>query len=63
MKILDRIAIILLVIGGLNWGTIGIADFNMIMWVFIAMRMLQHMIYVLIGLAAIWVILRLFIPK
>jgi uncharacterized membrane protein YuzA (DUF378 family) len=58
MKILDKIAVILLVIGGLNWGTVGVADFNMIMWVFITMWMVQHIIYIAFGLAAIWVIIR-----
>ena len=60
MKILDKIAIILLVIAGLTWGTVGVADFNAIMWVFIDMRMIQHVIYTLFGLAAIWVIVRAF---
>ncbi len=54
MKILDSIATILLLIGGLNWGLVGVADFNVIMWVFIAMSAVQHAIYVAIGLAAIW---------
>ncbi len=56
MKILDKLAIILLVIAGLNWGTVGVADFNGFMWIFIDMRLIQHAIYILFGLAAIWVI-------
>jgi len=60
MKILDKIALILLLIGGLNWGTVGVADFNMVMWIFIGMRMVQHVVYILFGLAAIWVIVRTF---
>ncbi len=58
MKVLDKIAMILLLLGGLNWGLVGVADFNVIMWTFIAMSMLQHAIYVSIGIAAIWTIAR-----
>ena len=54
MKILDTIAMILLLFGGLNWGLVGVADFNVIMWVFISVPHMQHFIYILIGLAALW---------
>lgn len=54
MKIIDAIAMTLLVFGGLNWGLVGVADFNIIMWVFIAMYHVQHLIYIAIGLSAIW---------
>ncbi len=57
VKILDTIAMILLLFGGLNWGLVGVADFNIIMWVFIAMPLLQHIIYMCIGAAAIWKII------
>jgi uncharacterized membrane protein YuzA (DUF378 family) len=58
MKILDRIATILILFGSLNWGLVGVADFNIIMWVFIDMHMVQHIIYIAIGLAAIWKIVK-----
>ncbi len=54
MKLCNKIATILLIFGGLNWGLVGVADFNVIMWVFIAQHNVQHLIYILIGLAAIW---------
>lgn len=60
MKILDRLAKILLVIGGLAWGGVGVADFNFIMWIFIAMSRVQHLLYILFGLSALWVIARSF---
>lgn len=63
MKILDRIALILLLIGGLTWGGVGVADFNMIMWVFIAMHTVQHIFYTAFGIAAIWLIVRYFFRK
>jgi uncharacterized membrane protein YuzA (DUF378 family) len=58
MKIIDVIAAILLLFGGLNWGLIGVADFNVIMWVFIAMSNVQHLLYICMGLAALWVIIQ-----
>ena len=42
MKFLNAIAMILLVFGGLNWGMVGVADFNVLMWVFISAPMVQH---------------------
>lgn len=59
MKVIDLIATILLIFGGLNWGLVGVADFNVIMYTFIAMRNLQHAIYIFIGIAALWKIFRL----
>jgi uncharacterized membrane protein YuzA (DUF378 family) len=60
MKFFDSIATLLLLIGGLNWGMVGVADFNVIMWLFVAKTTLQHAIYILIGVAAIWKIVRRF---
>jgi uncharacterized membrane protein YuzA (DUF378 family) len=54
MKKLDVIAAILLVIGGLNWGLIGIADFNLVDAIFGQMQALMRIIYVLVGLAAVY---------
>lgn len=58
MKLLDGLATILLVISGLVWGGVGVADFNPIMWVFIDMHNVQHTLYILFGVAAIWKIIR-----
>lgn len=63
MKLLDTLALVLLVISGLVWGGVGVADFNIIMWTFIDKSTLQHLIYLLFGLAAIWVIVRSFRRK
>ncbi len=54
MKCIDVIASILLVLGGLNWGLIGIANFNFVTWLFGMMPLLVHIIYILVGLSAIW---------
>lgn len=54
MKVVDVIATILLIIGGLVWGGVGVADFNPIMWIFIAVPKMQHFLYIAFGLAALW---------
>ena len=54
MKVIDVIAKILLLIGGLNWGFIGAFDFNFIMWLFGMTPALMKFIYILVGLSALW---------
>ena len=54
MKFLDLLATILLVISGLVWGGVGVADFNPLMWIFISIPKLLHFVYILFGLAALW---------
>jgi uncharacterized protein len=54
VKVVDVVTLILLMFGGLTWGTVGLADYNVIMWVFIAMHNVQHFIYLCIGASALW---------
>jgi uncharacterized protein len=54
MKTLDVIAAILLVIGGLNWGSIGLFDFNLVTFVFGQIPIIVKVIYGLVGLAALY---------
>ncbi|NBQ52668.1 MAG: DUF378 domain-containing protein [Proteobacteria bacterium] len=49
---INLIAIVLLIIGGLNWGLIGLFDFDLIGVVF--HEVLSRIIFVLVGLAALW---------
>ena len=61
MKIMDRIAMILNIIGGINWGLIGIFKFDLVAWIFGGQdAVLARIIYTLVGLAAIWCISLLF---
>ena len=54
MKTLDVIAAILLIIGGLNWGLVGIADFNLVTYVLGSMLVLSRIVFVIVGLAALY---------
>ncbi|MBR1724274.1 MAG: DUF378 domain-containing protein [Ruminococcus sp.] len=54
---LDRIALLLLIVGGINWGLIGIFQFDLVAFVFGGQAaVLSRIIYVLVGISAIWCI-------
>jgi uncharacterized membrane protein YuzA (DUF378 family) len=50
---LGAISLILLIIGGLNWGLVGLADIDLVAAIFGEGSLLSRIIYVLVGLAAI----------
>jgi len=54
MKKLDLIVGVLLIIGGLNWGLIGLFDLNVAAAIFGEMSVLTRLIYVIVGLAALY---------
>ena len=59
--ILDKIALVLAIIGGLNWGSIGIFRFDIVAALFGGQdSVVSRVIYTLVGLAAIWCISLLF---
>ena len=53
-QLVDLIAVILLVIGGLNWGLIGLFGWDLIAAIFGDMSALTRIIYVLVGLSAVY---------
>ncbi len=58
---LDRIALIIAIIGGLNWGSIGLFKFDLVAWICGGQGTLAaRIIYTVVGLAAIWCISLLF---
>ena len=54
MKNLDVLAWALLVIGGLNWGLVGIFRFDLVATIFGEMSILSRVVYTLVGLAAVY---------
>lgn len=54
MKTLHWIALILLIVGGLNWLLIGVFDFNLVAAIFGDMTPLARVVYTLVGLAALY---------
>lgn len=58
---MDKIALILLIIGGLNWGSIGIFQFDIVAWICGGQTgIVSRIIYTLVALSAIWCISLLF---
>jgi uncharacterized membrane protein YuzA (DUF378 family) len=59
--VFDRIALILIIIGALNWGSIGIFGFDIVGWMFAGqLSMVSRIIFTLVGLAGVWAISLLF---
>ncbi len=59
--IIDRIALILAIIGGLNWGSIGLFRFDLVAYLFGGQTAtVSRIVYILVALAAIWCISLLF---
>ena len=59
--IMDRIALILSIIGALNWGSIGLFQFDLVAWICGGQTaLLSRIIYTIVALAGIWCISLLF---
>ncbi|MFA6588610.1 MAG: DUF378 domain-containing protein [Patescibacteria group bacterium] len=54
LNIFDWIAIVLLVIGGINWGLVGLTNFDIVETIFGGINFGARFVYVLVGLAAIY---------
>lgn len=58
---LDKLSLILLIIGGLNWGSIGIFQFDLVAWLCGGQTgIVSRIVYTLVALAAVWCISLLF---
>ncbi|ATD54754.1 DUF378 domain-containing protein [Clostridium chauvoei] len=54
MKILDTIALILVIVGAVNWGLIGFFQFDLVAALFGTMTMFSRVVYALVGLAGLY---------
>ena len=64
MRVLNNIALILAIIGGINWGSIGLFKFDIVAWICGGQAsVVARVIYTLVGLAGIWCITMLFREK
>ena len=58
---MDTIALILSIIGSLNWGLVSLFKFDLVAWIFGGQTaLLSRIIYALVGLAGLWCITLLF---
>jgi uncharacterized membrane protein YuzA (DUF378 family) len=60
MKPLNLITLILLVVGGLNWGLVGLFNFDLVATLFGEGSMLARIVYSLVGVSALWQLIPLF---
>lgn len=63
MKVIDIIALILIIIGAINWGLIGIFNFNLVETIFGGFSIISRIIYILVGVAGLWGIKLIFDRK
>jgi len=58
---MDRFALLLVIIGAINWGSIGIFGFDIVAWIFGGQNAaISRIIYTLVGLAGVWCVSLLF---
>ncbi|MDD5459037.1 MAG: DUF378 domain-containing protein [Phycisphaerae bacterium] len=57
MKAFDVVVWVLIIIGALNWGLVGLFDFNLVSFIFGQMTVLARIIYTIVGLAALYDVL------
>jgi uncharacterized membrane protein YuzA (DUF378 family) len=60
MKFINILTLVLVIVGGLNWGLVGLFDFDLVATIFGAGSMLSSLVYILVGLSAAWQIVPLF---
>ena len=57
IRMLDRIALALLIIGGINWGLLGIFEFDLVAFIFGGQAaFLSRIVYTLVAISAVWCI-------
>jgi len=59
-NVIDWIALVLVIIGGLNWGLVGLFSFDLVAALLGSIPILQNIVYILVGAAALYMIYYLF---
>ena len=60
MKIANTLTLVLLIVGGLNWGLVGLFGFDLVAAIFGEMSALSRVVYTLVGASALWQLIPLF---
>ncbi|MEO6225268.1 MAG: DUF378 domain-containing protein [Sphingomicrobium sp.] len=60
MRIFNKLTLLLLIVGGLNWGLIGLFGFDLVAAIFGEMSVLSRIVYSLVGASALWQLIPLF---
>ena len=56
-NVLDLVALVLIIVGGVNWGLIGAFDFNLVDALFGEGSVLSRIVYILVGIAALYAVM------
>ena len=54
MKIIDKIALVLIIVGAINWGLIGLFKFDLVAAIFGNMTLISRIVYSLVGVSGLW---------
>ena len=60
MRIINTLTLVLIIVGGLNWLLVGLARFDLVAAIFGKMSPISRLVYVLVGLSALWQLIPLF---
>ena len=60
---MDILALILSIVGCVNWGLVGVFEFDLVAWLFGSMSLLSRIVYIVIALSGVWCISFLFRRK
>lgn len=60
MRVIDKIALVLIIIGAINWGLIGFFNFDLVATIFGDMSVVSRIVYALVGISGLWGIKLLF---
>ena len=60
MRAINSVTLLLLIVGGLNWGLVGLFDFDLVAALFGEMSALSRIVYVLVGISALYQLVPLF---
>ena len=60
MRIVNTLTLVLLIVGGLNWGLVGLFGFDLVAALFGEMSVLSRIVYTLVGASALWQLVPLF---
>jgi len=60
MRVINTVTLVLLIVGGLNWGLVGLFGFDLVAALFGEMSALSRIVYTLVGASALWQLIPLF---
>lgn len=56
LKTLDILSLVLVIVGGLNWGLVGVLNFDLVATIFGDMSFLSRIVYSLVGISSVYLL-------